>query len=52
VIDLYEDGVTIAAAVRRGYDSPDEKQRAVERAVSRMLAAAPAQSGRATRKAG
>jgi DNA topoisomerase IB len=50
VIDLYEDGVTVAAAVSRGYDSPDEKQRAVERAVSRMLDAAPAQSGRAARK--
>jgi DNA topoisomerase IB len=37
VIDLYEDGTTIAAAVRRSYDSPDERQRALERAVLRML---------------
>ena len=50
VIDLYEDGVTIATAVRRSYDSPDEQQRALERAVSRMLDSAPAQRGRAARR--
>jgi DNA topoisomerase IB len=49
VIDLYEDGVTIETAVRRSYDSPDERQRAMERAVSRMLASAPKQSGRRAR---
>ena len=49
VIDLYEDGVTIEAAVKRSYDSPDEKQRAIARAVSRMLDSAPAQLGRAAR---
>ncbi len=49
VIDLYEDGVTIETAVRRSYDSPDERQRAMERAVSRMLASAPQQSGRRAR---
>lgn len=37
VIDLYEDGTTIAAAVRREYDSPDERQRGIERAVLAML---------------
>jgi DNA topoisomerase IB len=52
VIDLYEDGVTIGSAVRRSYDSPDEKQLAIERAVSRMLDSAPEQLGRATRKKG
>jgi DNA topoisomerase IB len=50
VVDLYEDGVTVAAAVRRSYDSPDEQQRAIERAVSRMLDSAPQQLGRAARK--
>ena len=50
VIDLYEDGVTIEAAVKRGYDSPDEQQLAIERAVSRMLDSAPEQRGRAARK--
>jgi DNA topoisomerase IB len=51
VIDLYEDGVTIESAVKRSYDSPDEQQRAIERAVSRMLDAAPEQLGRAARRA-
>lgn len=37
VVDLYEDGTTIASAVRRSYDSPDERQVALERAVLRML---------------
>jgi len=49
VIDLYEDGVTIETAVRRTYDNSDEKQRAIERAVSRMIASAPKQLGRAGR---
>jgi len=52
VIDLYEDGVTIETAVRRSYDSPDEKQLAIERAVCRLLDQAPEQAGRAARKRG
>ncbi len=51
VIDLYEDGVTIETAVKRSYDSPDDQQLAIERAVSRMLDAAPEQAGRAARQA-
>jgi DNA topoisomerase I len=50
VVDLYEDGVTIATAVQRSYESPDDRQRALERAVGRMLARAPSQSGRAARR--
>jgi DNA topoisomerase IB len=38
VIDLYEDGVTIAAAVARRHRDPDSRQAALERAVRRMLA--------------
>ncbi len=49
VIDLYEDGTTIASAVRRTYDSPDEKQVALERAVLRMLSQAPESRQRAAR---
>ncbi len=37
VIDLYEDGVTIAAATRRRHRRPDARQAALERAVRRML---------------
>ncbi len=37
VVDLYEDGVTIAAAIERRYDSPDARQAGIERAVRRML---------------
>jgi hypothetical protein len=36
--------------VRRSYDSPDEQQRAIERAVCRLLDSAPEQGGRAARK--
>ncbi len=50
VVDLYEDGVTIGSVLRRSYDSPDERQVAVERAVSRMLDSAPEQLGRAARR--
>jgi DNA topoisomerase IB len=50
VIDLYEDGTTIASAVRRGYDSPDERQLALERAVLRMLREDSASSERAPRR--
>jgi DNA topoisomerase IB len=37
VIDLYEDGVTIAAATRRAPRDPEKRQAALERAVRRML---------------
>ncbi len=37
VIDRYEGGTTIAAAVRRRYKTPDERQAALERAVLKML---------------
>ncbi len=50
VIDLYEDGTTIAAAVRRGYDSPDERQLALERAVLRMLREDASSAERAARR--
>ncbi|QWC84120.1 DNA topoisomerase IB [Nocardioidaceae bacterium] len=41
VIDLYEDGVTIRAALEREYDSEVEKQVAVERAVCRIVSEDP-----------
>ncbi|MFZ5845785.1 MAG: DNA topoisomerase IB [Actinomycetota bacterium] len=50
VIDLYEDGTTIEAAVRRSYDSPDERQLALERAVLRMLREDSASAERAARR--
>ena len=37
VIDLYEEGVTIAGTTRRHYDTVDQRQAALERAVLRML---------------
>jgi DNA topoisomerase-1 len=37
VIDLYQDGVTIDAAVRRTYASPAHRQASLERAVIRLL---------------
>lgn len=37
VIDLYEDGVTVASAVRRRHRDPEARQAALERAVRRML---------------
>ncbi|MGI8701474.1 MAG: DNA topoisomerase IB [Nocardioidaceae bacterium] len=49
VIDLYDDGVTIAAAVRRTYDSPAERQVALEAAVLRMLSESPESGERASR---
>lgn len=39
VVDLYEDGVTIAAAVRRRHRGPAQRQAALERAVRAMLTA-------------
>ncbi len=50
VIDLYEDGTTIASAVRREYDSPDERQLALERAVLRMLREDASSAERAARR--
>jgi DNA topoisomerase I len=38
VVDLYEDGVTIAAAARRRYRTAEARQAALERAVLQMLA--------------
>ena len=38
IIDLYEGGTTIAAAVGRTHRTPEERQDALERAVLRMLA--------------
>jgi DNA topoisomerase I len=37
VVDAYEEGRTIRAAVRRRHSSPDERQAALERAVLRLL---------------
>jgi DNA topoisomerase I len=39
VIDLYEDGTTIAHVARKAHDSPDVRQAELERAVLEMLAA-------------
>jgi len=39
VIDLYEDGVTIAAAARRRHRTVEARQEALERAVRRMVTA-------------
>ena len=50
VVDLYEDGTTIAAAVRRTYASADERQLALERAVLRMLREAAPSGERAARR--
>jgi DNA topoisomerase IB len=38
VVDLYQDGTTIAAAVRRRHPTPERRQQAIERAVLRLLA--------------
>ncbi|RHW28250.1 DNA topoisomerase IB [Nocardioides immobilis] len=37
VVDAYEEGRTIRAAVRRTYDGPDQRQAALERAVLRLI---------------
>jgi DNA topoisomerase-1 len=52
VIDLYEDGTTIETAVKRSYDSADERQAALERAVLRMIREAPESRKRAARMGG
>lgn len=50
VLDLYEDGTTIpSSVVTRECSSADEKQRAVERAVLRMLREASPSAARAAR---
>lgn len=41
VIDAYEAGVTIAAAVRRSYRTPADRQSSLERAVLALLSDAP-----------
>jgi DNA topoisomerase IB len=50
VIDLYEDGVTIASALERRYRTPEKRQAALERAVLRMLTTAPDTQSRAERR--
>ena len=37
VIDAYEEGRTIARTTRRTYDTPDERQAALERATLRLI---------------
>ena len=37
VVSAFEEGRTIAAATRRGYDSPDARQAALERATLRLI---------------
>ncbi len=41
VVEAYEQGRTIEATTRRGYDSPDLRQAALERAVLRLLKQSP-----------
>ncbi len=50
VIDLYEDGVTIAAALERKHRSPEKRQAAMERAVLRLLNTPPESLTRAARR--
>lgn len=49
VVDLYEDGTTIEAAVRRRYRSIEHRQAGLERAVLKMLSDAPESLGRRAR---
>jgi DNA topoisomerase IB len=49
VIDLYEDGTTIEAAVRKKYRSTAQRQAGLERAVLKMLSEAPESVGRRAR---
>jgi DNA topoisomerase-1 len=53
VIDLYEDGTTIANALQRAPEEPQLRQEHLEKAVLRMLSSAPdsAQRSRRTRLA-
>ena len=50
VIDLYEDGTTIASVARKRHRSADVRQAELERAVLRMLAEAPDSLSRASRR--
>jgi len=50
VIDLYEDGTTIANVARKRHTSADVRQAELERAVLRMLAEAPESLSRASRR--
>lgn len=52
VIDLYDDGITIEHAVRQTYESPTERQVALESAVLTMLSEAPESGSRASRSRG
>ena len=49
VIDLYEDGVTIAETARRRHRTPEKRQEELEKAVLRLLGSAPSSMGRASR---
>ncbi len=50
VIDLYEDGVTIAAALERKHRDPEKRQAAMEKAVLRLLNTSPESLTRAARR--
>lgn len=50
VLDLYEDGTTIASVARKRHRSPDVRQAELERAVLRMLAEAPDSLSRVSRR--
>lgn len=49
VIDLYEDGTTIAAALQRAPKAPQRRQEHLEKAVLRMLSRAPQSAQRSAR---
>ncbi len=49
VLDLYEDGTTIAPALRRAPAQPQRRQEHIERAVLRMLSRAPRSGDRVAR---
>jgi DNA topoisomerase IB len=49
VLDLYEDGTTIAAALRKAPRNPQRRQEHLEKAVLRMLSRAPSAADRAAR---
>lgn len=50
VLDLYEDGTTIASVARKRHTSVDVRQAELERAVLRMLAEAPDSLSRVSRR--
>ena len=49
VLDLYEDGTTIAAALKKAPRNPQRRQEHLEKAVLRMLSRAPSAADRAAR---